>query len=63
MPEARVFRPKSEEEDQLIDQLMKVRHLENYIQKPSWTLYVSWLLNKDLEEVRANHKARIGGKT
>ena len=60
-PEARVFRPKSETEDKLIDKLLKVHHLEGHILKPSWTQYVSYVLNKDLEEVRAKHRSR-GGK-
>ena len=52
MPEARVFRPRSESENKLIDSLMKVHSLEGHIKKPSWTSYVSWLINRDLEERR-----------
>jgi len=59
-PEARVFRPRSEIEDRLIDGILKVHHLEGHIQRPSWTQYVSWLMNRDLTEVRAQHKSRIG---
>jgi len=59
MPEARVFRPKSETEDRLIDSLLKVHHLEGHIQRPSWTQYVSYLLNRDLGEVRAKYKQRV----
>jgi len=59
MPEARVFRPKSETEDRLIDGLLKVHHLEGHIQRPSWTQYVSYLLNRDLGEVRAKYKQRV----
>lgn len=58
MPEARVFRPKSETEDRLIDRLLKVHHLEGHIQRPSWTQYVSYLVNRDLSEVRAKYKQR-----
>ena len=59
MPEARVFRPRSEPEDSLIDRLMKVHHLEGHIQKPSWTMYIAWLINRDLAEVRGRSKSRI----
>ena len=59
MPESRVFRPKSEAEDTLIAQLIKVHHLEGHIQRPSWTQYVAWLVNRDLTEVRARHKSRM----
>lgn len=59
MPEARVFRPRSEAEDRLIAGLMKVRSLEGHIPKPSWTQYVSWLINKDLNEIRSNQKLRL----
>lgn len=59
MPEARVFRPRSETEDQLIDRLMKVRATEGVIAKPSWTLYASYLVNKDLAEIRQRYKTRI----
>jgi len=58
MPEARVFRPRSETEDRLIDGLLKVHHLEGHIEKPSWTQYVSYLMNKDIAEVRTRRKAR-----
>ena len=60
-PENRVFRPKSETEDQLIDGLMKVHQLEGHIQRPSWTQYAAYLINRDLAEVRAKYKERIGG--
>jgi len=60
-PEARVFRPKSEAEDKLIDGLLKVHHLGGHIQRPSWTQYVSWMMNRDLTEVRAQYKNRIRG--
>ena len=59
-PEARVFRPRSETEDKLIDSLLKVHHLEGDIQKPSWTQYVSYLMNKDLTAVRSKSKNRLG---
>lgn len=54
MPEARVFRPKSPNEDELIDKLLKIHHLKGDIPKPSWTSYVSWMMNRDMAEVRAN---------
>ena len=60
MPEARVFRPRSETEDRVIDGLLKVHNLEGHIQKPSWTQYVSWLINRDIAEVKTRHKHRIG---
>ena len=59
MPEARVFRPKSEEENEIIDEIMKVHTLEGHIPKPSWSMYVTYLLNRDIAEVRAKHKSRI----
>jgi len=57
-PEARVFRPRSETEDKLIDSLLKVHHLEGHIKRPSWTQYVSYLMNQDLTEVRTGYKNR-----
>jgi len=57
-PEARVFRPRSEDENVLIDKLMEVHNLEGHIQKASWTMYVAWLINRDLTEVRSRFKAR-----
>ena len=59
MPESRVFRPRSETEDKLIDSMLKVHFLAGHITKPSWTSYVSWLMNKDLAEVRATRSSRI----
>lgn len=59
MPEARVFRPRSQTEDQLIDRLLTLHHLEGHIDRPSWTQYVSWLLNKDIADVRKNAKQRV----
>ena len=59
-PEARVFRPRSEQEDQLIDKVMEVHRLEGDIQRPSWTQYVSYLVNRDIGEIRARHKERVG---
>lgn len=59
-PEARVFRPRSESENNLIDKLMEVHTLEGHIQRPSWTQFVSWLINRDLTEVRTRHKTRAG---
>ena len=59
MPEARVFRPRSEDENALIDKLMEVHTLEGNIQKPSWTLYAAYLINRDLAEVRAKLKGRV----
>jgi len=61
MPEARVFRPRSETEDKIIDGLLQVHHLEGHIQKPSWTQYVSYLMNQDLTKVRTKLKNRAGG--
>ena len=58
-PEARVFRPRSEGENNLIDNLMKVRKAEGHIERPSWTQYVSWLINRDVAEVRAQYRMRI----
>ena len=60
MPEARVFRPRSEAEDKLIDGVLKVHHRSGHIQKPSWTQYVSYLMNKDLAEVRAGYRKKVG---
>lgn len=60
-PEARVYRPQSETLNQLIDKLMQVRTAEGHIQRPSWTLYISWLLNRELGEVRTRYKQRVGG--
>ena len=57
-PEARVFRPKSEDENKLIDNLMQVHKAEGHIERPSWTQYVAWLINRDVAEVRARFKNR-----
>ena len=62
MPESRVFRPRSEDEDCLIDKLMEVRAVEGSIQKPSWTLYAAYLINKDLAEIRTRYKHRTEGR-
>jgi len=61
MPESRVFRPKSESEDKLIDKLMRVHHLEGHLERPSWTQYVAWLVNRDLAEIRSRIKSRPNG--
>ena len=58
-PEARVFRPRSEEENEIIDELMKVHALEGHIQRPSWSMFVTWLLNRDIAETRAKYKSRV----
>jgi len=58
-PEARVFRPRSETEDKMITSLLKVHHLEGHIQRPSWTQLVSYLLNRDLSEIRNKRKQRV----
>jgi len=58
MPEARVFRPRSETENQLIDKLLKLHTIEGHIEKPSWTQYIAWTLNRDLAEVRVQYKHR-----
>lgn len=60
-PEARVFRPKNEDENNLIDRLMDVHKAEGHIVRPSWTQYVSFLINRDLKEVVDRHKLRTGG--
>ena len=57
-PESRVFRPRSEKENELIDSLMQVHKAEGHIERPSWTQYVSWLINRDVAEVRARFKNR-----
>ena len=57
-PEARVFRPRSETENNLIDKMMQIRSKQRAIQRPSWTQYVSYLINKDVAEVRSQHKQR-----
>ncbi|GAJ11575.1 unnamed protein product [marine sediment metagenome] len=58
-PEARVFRPKSDEENEIVDEVMKVHTLEGHIQRPSWTMYITYLLNRDIAEIRTRHKSRI----
>ena len=60
MPEARVFRPRSEKEDNLITKLMELRTKEEIIPKPSWTMYVSYMLNKEIAEVRSRFQSRTG---
>ena len=59
-PEARVFRPRSESEDKLIDSLMKVHTAEGHIQRASWTQYVAMLINSDLSMVRSRYHQRMG---
>lgn len=58
-PESRVFRPRSETENQLIDKLLKLHTIEGHIERPSWTQYVAWILNRDLAEVRTRHRQRV----
>ena len=59
LPEARVFRPQSEAQNQLIEKLLKIYHLEGLIERASWTQYISYILNRDLSEVRARHSQRM----
>lgn len=59
MPEARVYRPKTEKENQLIDALMETRTAEKSIERPSWTLYVDYLLNKETAEIKTRHESRM----
>lgn len=59
MPEARVYRPKNEKENQLIDALMETRTAEKSIERPSWTLYVDYLLNKETAEIKTRHESRM----
>jgi len=61
MPESRVFRPRTEKEDKLIDLAMDVRAKDRTIAKPSWTQYVEYLLNKDIMEIRQRHQNRATG--
>ena len=58
-PEARVFRPRSDLESEIIEQLLKFHLLEGHINRPSWTQLVSYYLNKDITEVRARLKQKI----
>ena len=57
-PEARVFRPRSETENSLIDKMMQIRSKQGAIQRPSWTQYASYLINKDVAEIRSQYKQR-----
>jgi hypothetical protein len=50
-PEGRVYRPKTEVENQLIESLMATRVAEHAIERPSWTLYIDYLLNKETTEI------------
>ena len=59
-PEARVFRPRSEAENDLIDKMMTLRAKQGVIAKPSWTLYAAHLINKDVAEVREQYKRKTG---
>lgn len=58
MPEARVFRPRSEKEDNLIDKLLEIRAKQGVIKKPSWTLYTAYLINRDVADIRKEFKDR-----
>ena len=60
-PEARVFRPQNEKMNQLIESLMKVRAAEKIIERPSWTQYCSYLINKDMAEVTQRYHNRLPG--
>ena len=57
-PEARVFRPKSEQENNLIDSLMRTHKAEGHIERPSWTQYIAYLINQDVAGIRARYKTR-----
>jgi len=60
-PESRVYRPKSDKENALIEALMETRTAEKLIERPSWTMYVDYLLNREAEEILRRHKSRIQG--
>ena len=61
LPEARVFRPKDEKSNKVIELLMRIRAHQGDIPRPSWTSYASYLVNRDLQEVSRTIKQRRGG--
>jgi len=61
LPENRVFRPQTEKMNQLIESLMKARAAEKIIERPSWTQYCAYLINKDMAEVVQRYHNRLPG--
>jgi len=60
MPEARVFRPRSEDEDKLIETAMQFHVAAGHIEKASWTMYVAFLVNQDVTAIRTDYRERVG---
>lgn len=58
----RIFRPKTDNMNLLIDQLIRYHILHGHIPKGSgWTAYVGWLINQDLAVVQAQANQRFKG--
>jgi len=62
LPEARVFRPQGDKENELIERLMRVHAAQGEIQQASWTQYVAFLVNRDLAQVRYQYQQRLSGR-
>jgi hypothetical protein len=61
-PEARVYRTDDESRNILIESLMEVRVADKSIERPSWTMYVNYLLDKEANEIYARYQHRLGGR-
>jgi L-fucose mutarotase/ribose pyranase (RbsD/FucU family) len=61
-PEARVYRTDDDDRNTLIQALMEVRTFDKSIERPSWTMYVNYLLDKEAAEVFSRYQNRINGK-
>jgi hypothetical protein len=64
LPDQRVYRPQTPEQNLLINRLMEFHELQGDIPKSGWTNYIDWLINRDLAEVRSEFKhkfSRLGG--
>lgn len=46
----KVFRPRSPQESAIIDHLMELHVVKGHIREASWTQYVAYLINKDIQE-------------
>lgn len=58
-PEQRVFRPRSAEENAIINELMRIHRIQGDIPSESWTKYLSFLINRDLAEVRSKYQSKM----
>ena len=61
-PEARVYRTDDESRNALIEALMEARTADKSIERPSWTMYVNFLLDKEANEIYTRYQNRLSPK-